>query len=75
MFYFMSFTNLCSPILDPESKLQIRFPDGKKEQLNIPSSSKLMVLFPLFLALKFKKKCVVVRALKEPLDFVNSTST
>ena len=27
----------------PECKLQIRFPDGRKEQLNIPSSSQLMV--------------------------------
>ncbi len=29
----------------PECKLQIRFPDGRKEQLNIPSSSQLMVRF------------------------------
>ena len=48
MFYVQgikqSYVTLC--ILDPESKLQIRFPDGRKEQLNIPSSSKLMVRRP-----------------------------
>ncbi|XP_014666572.1 PREDICTED: UBX domain-containing protein 7-like [Priapulus caudatus] len=41
------------PETDPNTNLMIRFPDGKREQLNVPSSSKLMALVHFTIAKGF----------------------